>query len=407
MCHLTRTIWPVGHGAFYTERFEDIDGKGTSFTAVYDCGAYQFGIRYEDILKSEIDKFLGRLRNNVIDVVFLSHFDKDHVNGFRYLLSKNVTIRNLIIPNLSNEQLVCALLKNVVEEEPLDEDIRWFFSLLSNMENRGDMRIVRIPDLRATTEHDEQIEHDILQIPNSILPKARFTLGRCRNGAPMWVYIPVHQSYNQTKSKRLYQQILQAIDDVPANASFSEIFVKILEFCSSPQNHKRLMQIYRGIYGNIGDNDFSMPVYSGFYTNMVDVAHIRISISQLPMFVYHDCVCSTINSRNWNCAARIINCLYMGDFETNKKGRLSHLKKHLGDYWYKVGLVQVPHHASKHNHNIGLYHPGQLCFASVYENNDCSFSVDVPQSLDKISSSFIKVTEKPDSRLELEYYIYR
>ena len=221
MCHLTRTIWPIGHGAFYTERFEDIDGKGTSFTAVYDCGAYQFGIRYEDILKSEIDKFLGRLRNNVIDVVFLSHFDKDHVNGFRYLLSKNVTIRNLIIPNLSNEQLVCALLKNVVEEEPLDEDIRWFFSLLSNMENRGDMRIVRIPDLRATTEHDEQIEHDILQIPNSILPKARFTLGRCRNGAPMWVYIPVHQSYNQTKSKRLYQQILQAIDDVPANATLN------------------------------------------------------------------------------------------------------------------------------------------------------------------------------------------
>ena len=395
MMHLTRIIWSIGHGAFYTERFEDIDGKGTSFTAVYDCGAYQFGIRYEDILRSEIDKFLGRLRNNVIDVVFLSHFDKDHVNGFRYLLSKNVTIRNLIIPNLSNEQLVCALLKNVVEEEPLDEDIRWFFSLLSNMENRGDMRIVRIPDLRATTEHDEQIEHDILQIPNSILPKARFTLGRCRNGAPMWVYIPVYQSYNQTKSKRLYQQILQAID-VPASASFSEIFREILCFCSSPQKHKRLMQIYRGIYGNIGDNDFSMPVYSGLYSGKVAgeyCVHADMFLREFHQH-FHMHVHMDYDSQNTFFSPKAINCLYMGDYEANKPGRLKRLKEHLGQYWYKVGLVQVPHHASQNNHNIHLYHPGQICFASVYDSNDCSYSIDVRNEIESLSSSFIKITEK-------------
>ena len=34
---LDRTFWPVGHGAFYTERFfNHVDNN--VFTAIYDCG---------------------------------------------------------------------------------------------------------------------------------------------------------------------------------------------------------------------------------------------------------------------------------------------------------------------------------------------------------------------------------
>ena len=35
---LDRTFWPVGHGAFYTERFYDHVDR-CLFTAIYDCGS--------------------------------------------------------------------------------------------------------------------------------------------------------------------------------------------------------------------------------------------------------------------------------------------------------------------------------------------------------------------------------
>lgn len=76
-----------------------------------------------------------------------------------------------------------------------------------------------------------------------------------------------------------------------------------------------------------------------------------------------------------------------------KRDALSVLRNILANIG-KVGLVQVPHHASQNNHNIHLYHPGQICFASVYDSNDCSYSIDVRNEIESLSSSFIKITEK-------------
>ena len=37
---LERTFHPVGHGAFYTERFYDDDGQNIA-NVVFDCGCYE------------------------------------------------------------------------------------------------------------------------------------------------------------------------------------------------------------------------------------------------------------------------------------------------------------------------------------------------------------------------------
>lgn len=71
------TFWPVGQGLFYTGIIDD-------FTMVYDVGT----LSKQTFLKKQIEIFEGELdyyhQNKVIDVLFLSHYDRDHINGIEY-----------------------------------------------------------------------------------------------------------------------------------------------------------------------------------------------------------------------------------------------------------------------------------------------------------------------------------
>ena len=40
---MERIFHPIGHGAFYTERFYEDDNDAPLFTAVYDCGSFSYG----------------------------------------------------------------------------------------------------------------------------------------------------------------------------------------------------------------------------------------------------------------------------------------------------------------------------------------------------------------------------
>lgn len=84
-----RFLFPVGQGGFSVERIGN-------FTVIYDCGSYtSLGI-----VENCIDALSGRI--DQIDVLFISHFDNDHVNSIRYLLHKMKVKRAItsMIPNV-------------------------------------------------------------------------------------------------------------------------------------------------------------------------------------------------------------------------------------------------------------------------------------------------------------------
>ena len=69
-----RFIFPVGQGGFAGERIGN-------YTVMFDCGS----ISSTSMVESCIDHVCRDV--NHVDLLFISHFDNDHVNGIRYLLS--------------------------------------------------------------------------------------------------------------------------------------------------------------------------------------------------------------------------------------------------------------------------------------------------------------------------------
>lgn len=69
-----RYIYPVGQGGFAAEQIGD-------FTIVFDCGT----LTSRSMIECCIDELCRKAQH--IDILFISHFDKDHVNSLHYLLS--------------------------------------------------------------------------------------------------------------------------------------------------------------------------------------------------------------------------------------------------------------------------------------------------------------------------------
>ena len=108
MVRFTRTFHTVGQGAFYSEKIEYNDKQ--VFRMVYDCGSKSIP---ESLLAKRIK---SDLTNNVdIDILFISHFDKDHINGIY-----NLNPKLIIIPFLSKDQIFLLKLYNELYENVYD-----------------------------------------------------------------------------------------------------------------------------------------------------------------------------------------------------------------------------------------------------------------------------------------------
>ena len=80
-----RVFHPVGQGAFYSEHHDN-------FTVVYDCGATSKKLASKVVAQSF-------KQNDVIDILFISHFDYDHVSNISQLI-KLTKIKTVVLPLL-------------------------------------------------------------------------------------------------------------------------------------------------------------------------------------------------------------------------------------------------------------------------------------------------------------------
>lgn len=92
-----KRLFPVGQGGFSLGGLRGRDGS-LIYSYVYDCGSDQL-----NALRREMDvaKSLFNIDENHIDVVYISHLDSDHINGFDQLCQLvDNKIRKVVLPYL-------------------------------------------------------------------------------------------------------------------------------------------------------------------------------------------------------------------------------------------------------------------------------------------------------------------
>ena len=129
----------VGQGGLWSGAF---DAGGRPIRWIYDCGSNQ-----SDCLVREIN----RLSGEPLDLLFLSHFDNDHVNGIDLLLG-TCAVEEVILPYL-NEGDRLLVIGTELAAGQLTENFRTFIAdPVSWLQGRG---VSRVTFVRVRDEDDD------------------------------------------------------------------------------------------------------------------------------------------------------------------------------------------------------------------------------------------------------------
>lgn len=310
---IERIFHPIGQGAFYSERHEN-------FNIVYDCGNWRNTKLADKVVKQAFAK------NEVIDILFISHFDYDHVNKIK-TLSEHTQIKKVIMPLLYEDEKI--LLINLYRALN--------FQILTLIENPQKFfgEETQIITVEPSENNESPIGDNIEPIDLDKLNISSIASGsilRKKFNTYEWVYIPYNYKYNVRN---------QELENLLSNSGFD-----VEELKNNPNytidevvsNRKKLKNIYTKVSGNINQN--SMLLYSG-------LNRLHKGCKQRAFFFDHPhryfrCEEEFYHIR-WHRMARErnrVSCIYTGDTDLN----IVNIKSIFRNFWTSVGTIQIPHH---------------------------------------------------------------
>ncbi len=310
MNKLTRTFHAAGQGAFYTEEFAD-----NKFTMVYDCGSYTG----KNIIEQRIDE--AELKKE-IDLLVISHFHGDHINGLEYLL-ENYEIKHILLPFLHDEDKIDVYLYNKESSEFIQNICLKPKETISKKSQSTKVIFVNIYDSKANTDNNrESINLDSLDSSSSIESATSIKV------ADNWIYMPFNFEY-KTRNTKLKNEFTTA--GIPLNI---DDFLKYYQMNSS--NKDNVKNAYESIRGDMNTN--SLVLYSGVEKSSMFGRSIQ-SMAYYPPYLEF-CI--------------EVGCLYMGDYCAKGARKMKKLEEAFSRYFNDVGTIQIPHHGSTQNYNSKL-----------------------------------------------------
>lgn len=348
---LERTFHPVGHGAFYTERFYNDNGNNVA-NIVFDCGCY------EGPGSGKSKPYFDKQINDIVDTIFplcedktkiaalfISHFHTDHINGIPRLLN-NCKVERIIMPKLTDDLLLELFLYEIIYHQ---------FSA-AEAQNSLDSFLNTVKHIKIEVEidcsdNDEAVDFEEIEI-DKIGVGYLISKPIIINVQSLWKYIPFS---TKEKKSQLKQALITGVPELKSALSGTSINIRQIaeEFTNKPALIDKCRKVYDSCFGNNQQhNRYSMTLFSG--TCDVDTTCIQQCHQH-------------VKDLSRYCTK---NCLYMGDFEANPKHSIKNtncdqLLKFYGKYWKKIGIFQVPHHGSHDNINTDLYAPPKLAIVSA------------------------------------------
>lgn len=309
-----RTIHTIGQGAFYSEKIG-------YFRMVYDCGSLTLDA---SALKKRV--FSDLEGDTEIGLLFISHFDADHVNGVRYL-----DPRTVILPFLSKDQMTILKIYNEVFGKYYDID------LAENPESVfPNAEIIRVmPDgfehLNNPIDESPVYQEETLSLydmendtytPKSILSNTKIQIGLG------WEFIPFNPNWDKYSSTFMRK--------VGKELDWDQ-----LTRASNGQYVKKYKSVLQEIYDSFRPkNQHSLIVYSN-------------SIGPAEMSLYSFCNRWTFNS--WISLEKFpAGCIYWGDITIKNDFVTKFFNRLTEDRMRRIGMIQIPHHGSYLSNREGI-----------------------------------------------------
>ena len=187
---IERIFHPIGQGAFYSERH-----MSCNINIVYDCGTTNPSLPAKQKVVSN-----SFSEDDVIDILFISHFDKDHISLIDTLKKAVKKIERVVLPLLHDEQKI--FLSNIYKAlgqsrlAKLVSDPNEFFgreTQIIGVRPSSDTEFGEIPSLNVLEINETRTEIQS-GTPLSI------------NGFNDWVYIPFNYQY-KTRSNEFQKKL--------------------------------------------------------------------------------------------------------------------------------------------------------------------------------------------------------
>ena len=393
-----RKFLPVGHGAFFIERLY-VDDKRI-LTAVYDCGDSHGGSLVQEYANQEFNS--PTEPKEKIDILFISHFDQDHVNGLECLKQFIHKRTRVFLPYFYD---------NLVSVYNRDKRVGIEF-VIRFLTSSG---IVPIKVRSQSEEGRRQVidvdEYNFEQ--NGYVIESGQPIVKRESGHVLWRYVP----FNLFNEEKFYTQFEEEIIKSPNWDSSKLQNPKNW----SPEDVRSLRKLYGSFSGQsindtslivLSDRYFGPPCPNSVSSTKADYLHRLIDCfppSYSRGHIYHRF------RYHFHCRYCFPpSCLYTGDTVLKRGvkgakyvGRYEELLKELIQHTWKIGLMQLPHHGSGNNINMSV-----LC-DSVSSRLFCNYSTtDVnnkvfflkPDNLKTVWKCIIKVTEEDDSGFEETHY---
>lgn len=385
-----RTFHPVGQGAFFTEKFYAGTGE-TVFSVVYDCG---MGIRqeYDDRLRKIINNAYKDDKDKPIDLIFISHFDCDHVNGLVCLSEKNlISEKTLVVVPFSDESkaLFCFLYPYVIT----------VFQMLE----RNKAKVIFLSDSNED-RRDNPISIEDLNKMNQI------SSGQAILFDEFWCYVPFNLGNNNKWHERIGSHFHKLINKL--SFSSEDDFHELREL----RNIMSQIRIeYRGLQkcfptGSANSiNMNSLQLFSSDYSCFKQTNQVGEYTQHFTEIVEYSCnmIYNKINS----------SCLYTGDTtltETNKQlNILEHIFKRLDEIvtqngiskFRKIGMIQIPHHGSYkcYSSKIASHERIASAFVNYSPNGKAKFDAKIITDFERMRKPLFRVTDNENSITTFTY----
>ena len=371
---IQRFFHPVGQGAFYSERHEY---PGPTLNIVYDCGTEYMNRRKKGIRGVVTQSFS---KQDVIHILFISHFDYDHISLIELLKDTVNRIERVVIPFLyEQETIFLANVYKALGEARLAElvsDPETFFG-------EGTQVII----IQPSTAEKENREKATIWLSEST-PK------EIPSGTPLslenygdWVFVP----YNHLNEER-GKDFRAKLQEVGINIEQLE---KDPKYVLDEDVRQKIKACYKKIDGGINQN--SMFLYSGPSEG-----------KGVGMYFGREGIRWNRNY-HWSCfydhhfySRKRVACLYTGDGDLNKVDAIAVYEK----YWKFIGTIQIPHHGSLPSFkedvlkkrcllcpisvgkNNSYGHPSQSVISQILFHESCPILV-----TEDVCSTFVEVIE--------------